>query len=117
MSTKVTVKSFIDEVLARLQGDSDGAVAARNARKADSAVRGQLAALEAQRVDDEIALEEAVERLGNAKYPTTPIENAQDYIQSIVDAQEDVDSAQEALDATIESLEYFKALAGDFAKQ
>ena len=116
MSTVSNVKSFVEEVIARLEGDSDKAVAARNHRKANSAVRGQVAALEAKKVDDEVALEEALEKLGDAKYPTKPITNNQTYIQGIKNAQDLVDSREEELASTNEALKYFEDLAEEFSK-
>ena len=110
-------KSYVEEVIARLEGNSDKAVAARNFRKANSAVKGQLAALEATRVDEEVALEDAQEALGNAKYPTTPIGDNQAYIQGISSAQLVVDQKEADLKTTDESIKYFKGLQEDFSKK
>jgi hypothetical protein len=110
-------KSFVREVTARLKGDEAGVVAAKNARKAESALKGQIAALEAKLVDDESTVEDRKEALQNAKFPTTPITDNQNYIQNIRRAQEGVDSAEETVADTKFSIEYFQGLLVEFDKE
>lgn len=112
---KTKAKSFINEVLARIQGDEDKVVAERNYRKADAAVRGQISSLENKKVDAEISLEEAKDKLHAVKYPTTPIGDISEYIRGIAKAQEKVDEAEEKLTEVNESLDYFTELQKSFS--
>lgn len=108
------VKSFVKEVVARLQGDDNEVIAQRNYRKANAAVKGQISSLESKKVDAEVSLEEAKEKLADAKYPTSPIKDNSDYIRTIVRRQEKVTEAEEALEEVNSSLAYFKGLWEEF---
>jgi hypothetical protein len=111
MNTSTKINSFVSEVIARLKGDSPKAVAEKNFRMADSAINSQIATLKAKTVKDENMLEDAKEALKNAKYPTDPIRDTEEYIRNIVTAQEAVDKAQKEADATIKSIKYFEEMA------
>jgi hypothetical protein len=102
--------SFVKEVVARLSGDNDEAVAQKVARKAMSALEGQVAALKSKIVDDEQALEDAQEALGNAIYPTTVFTDNKAYCKGIATAQAAVDAKQETLDETKASIAFFTKL-------
>jgi len=112
-NTSKKVNSFVKEVVARLKGDDNEVVAQKVARKAMSALEGQVAALKAQLVDDEQRVEDAQERLDNAIYPTEVFTDNRMYCQRIVAAQESLDSANEVLTATQESIEFFTKLLKD----
>jgi prefoldin subunit 5 len=114
MSEVATVKSYVKQVIAKLKGDESEVVAEKNFRKAVSSVKQQIGGLENKQVDLESSLEEAQERLDNAKYPTTLISNSQSFTQSIATAQERVDNAQAELDATKKSITFFKGLLTEF---
>lgn len=105
---------FVAEVVARLKGDDAKAVAEKNARKAMSAVEGQLAALKAKEVDLENTVEDAQENLGNAKFPTVMIDNNQAYIKNIQKAQETLDQAEQELADVKSSITYFNELLKSF---
>lgn len=108
------MKSFIKEVVARVAGDQAEVVAQKNYRKATSAVKSQIAALQAKEVDDEAAVEQANENLENAKFPVTPITDNKTYVSSIKRYQDNVDAAAQALEDTRSSIAYFQALLEDF---
>lgn len=110
MGTKV-VKSFVKEVLARINGDTDSALAERNYRLATAAVEGQLSNLNGEKVRAEVDLETAKDKLSAAIYPTTMIKDASAYNRNIVERQEKVDEAQEKLDDIEASIAYFKSLS------
>lgn len=117
MTVETTIKkgaSFAKQVLAKLKGDDAAALSEKIARKAISAVEGQLAALRAKEVDLENNVEDANEALESAKYPTTVFTNNQRYIENIQYAQKACDSAQEDLDAVKESISYFETLLASF---
>lgn len=105
---------FIKEVTARLTGDEKGVIAAKNARKAESAVNGQLAALKAKLVDDEGRREDKAEALNDAKYPKTLITDNQSYVGNIKRAQEAYESAVEEEATTNDSIDFFNALLVQF---
>lgn len=114
---KTKAQSFINEVLARIQGDEDKVVAERNSRKAVAAVKGQISSLENKKVDAEVSLDEAKENLHAVKYPITPIKDISDYVRGIANAQKKVDEAEEALVEVNESLDYFTELLESFNKK
>ena len=110
------MKSFVKEVMARLKGDDDKVVAERNFRKANAAVRGQISSLESKKVDLEVKLDEASDELLAAKYPTSPIQDASQYVRTIAAKQSNVDRATEELEEVEESLDYFENLSAEFNK-
>ena len=111
------VKSYVKEVLARLTGDQSEVVAQKNYRKAVAGVKGQLAALESERIEAEMKLETAQEALHNAKYPTTLIGSVEAYYNSIVDAQEDVEEAEEVVASIDAAISTAKSLQTEFEKE
>jgi hypothetical protein len=103
------MSNFIKEVTARLKGDEQGVLAAKIERKANSAMKSQIAALTSHIVDAESAVEEAEERLQNALYPTQMITNNNDYIAGIKSAKENLDEKLAYLTDVKESLAFFEA--------
>lgn len=104
------VKTFADLVVARLSGDDAKVKAIRIEKKAKSAFKSQIAALEASIVDAEMHVEEALESFNNAVVPDGDITEAKRYVQGIVSAQSNLDSAQSKLDDLKTSLVYFTEL-------
>lgn len=117
MSTKTEMtkgKLFIQQVIAKLKGDDNEALAAKIARKGISAVEGQIAALKAKEVDDENNVEDAQEALNTAKYPTIMFSNNSQYCNDILIAQDTLSSKEEILKATQDSIKFFEALLSEF---
>lgn len=110
MSVKKEVSKFVSIVVAKLTGDKSTEVALRNEKLAKSAIKGQISALEAKLVKDEIALETAVEAYESAIYPTDLIVDAEQYVRNIKTAQEKAAAYQDTYDATQESITFFQAL-------
>ena len=101
---------LVKQIAAGIKGDDTTAQAVKIARKCVSSVKSQIAALEAQEVDREDALETALEGLENAQFPVKSFSTGQDYVNSIQRAQSAYDEAEESLHATRESITYFKAI-------
>lgn len=112
MSTKGQL--FVKEVIARLKGDNAEATASKIGRKAISAFEGQLAGLNANKIDQETAVEDAEEALKTAIYPTEMFSSNEAYIRNIVSAQERLDNAIEELAATEKSIKYFSSILEKF---
>lgn len=108
MSKKIA--NFAKELKARLSQDSDGVIVAKNQRKADSAINGQIAALKSKAVDLEATVEDRTEELQKAKYPTTLITDNQSFVQGIVNATSRLDNAKAALADVNKSIEFFTQL-------
>lgn len=106
--------TFIKEVMGRLKGDDAQVLAAKIARKGISAVEGQLAALKAKEVDLEGTVEDGVEALFNAKYPTEMITDNGNYIKRIQNAQQALDTAKDQLADVQDSIKYFEELLAGF---
>lgn len=106
--------NFVKEVTARLKGDADGVVAAKNERKATAAVKGQIAALQSSLVNAESAVEEATEALNTAKYPTTLIGEVDTYVRNVASKKEQLDLVTDELEATKKSIKFFEDLLKEF---
>lgn len=104
------ITSYLKELTARLKGDEAGKIAAQNERKANSAIKGQLAALNAKIVDDENTVEDKQEAYNNALYPTSKITDNQAYVRNLVNAKENLDGAKNSLESTKKSIAFFDAL-------
>ena len=101
---------FAKEVLAKLKGDGNEALANKIARKAISAFEGQIAALKAKEVDDENSVEDAQEALANALYPTSMFSDNKSYCQNIVNHQQLLDGTIDILQQTKNSITFFEGL-------
>ena len=104
------VKTFADLVVARLTGDDARVKAIRIEKKAKSAFKSQLAALEASIVDAEMHVEEALEKFNNAVVPDGDITDGKSYVLNIQRAQQNLDAKEETLQDLKASLEYFSNL-------
>ncbi len=104
------VSKFVQEVIAKLTGDTDKAIALKNERLAKASIKGQLSALEGQLVEAEVKVENAQEKLNNAIYPTVLIESQQGYCNNIEGAQENLNEAKEELEDIQSSIKYFNDL-------
>ena len=112
-----TVSSYFKQALAILVGDHASEIAAKNERKANSAISSQIATLEAKEVDDEALVDDAEEALKLAKYPKEVITNNLSYVTNIKYKQEALDDAKTTLESTRDSIKYFQAIKSDFASQ
>lgn len=117
MTTGQKVNNFVKQVLAKLTGDGNQAIALKNARKADSAVNSQLAALKAQQVDCETKVEEAEEAYLSAKYPHEPIRDNSSYVTSVKRAYENLEAAKESKESVDKSIEFFEQLSKEMNKE
>jgi hypothetical protein len=115
MSKNTSKKTIlVAGILNRLKGDDTEALAGKIARKAVSALEGQVAALKAKLVDDENAVESAEEALAAAKYPTNLFSDNKAYVQGIVRAQENLENAIAVEAATEDSIAYFSGILAEF---
>jgi hypothetical protein len=109
-----SIKSFAEEVIARLKGDEGAAIAAKNERKARSAFNQQISATESAIVDAEVAVEEAGEALADALYPTELIGTTEDYMSSVANAKDKLSAAENKLETLKEQLKFFKDTVATF---
>lgn len=100
--------SYGKEFLARLTGDKDAALAAKNERKGRSAIELQIASLKAKEVNDEAALENAEEAFEKAIYPAYEIENGNSYSEGIVVCDTKLKEAKQSLEETQESIKFWQ---------
>lgn len=107
-------KLFLKEVVARIKGDDAEVLGAKIARKAVSAVDGQIAALKGRKVDVEGEVEDAKEALATAKFPVVMITDNRAYIEGIKKAQEAYDKKVQDLSDVEDSLKFFDALLTTF---
>lgn len=101
---------FSKGVQSRMEEGSTAGLIESIAKKAASAIDGQISGLQYQITEKTSALEAAEARLLEAIYPKEDITNPKGYCQAIANAQLAVDQAEADLVATEDSLEYFQAL-------
>lgn len=109
-----TTTNFVKTVIARLKGDDAEVLALKIERKANSALKGQLAALEAKVVDLENIVADREDALNNAIYPSQLFTDNSSYISSIQRAQASLDEAKENLQQVVDSITYFTNLQSKF---
>lgn len=103
------VKSFFKQVLATIKGDTAEATAEKIYRGAVSAFNVQISALTGDQISLEDKLEAAKENLEKATINNgNLIEDRARYINNILSAQNDVTSAEEALDKHKAKLAFLK---------
>ncbi len=107
--------NFLEKVTQKIKGDDAAVKAAKILRKAESAIKGQVATLNAKLVDDENNLETAQEALDNCIFTGADISSNQIYCNNIASAELNVRQYQENLDATKKSITYFQGLLSNFA--
>jgi len=105
---------FVKEVVARIKGDDAEVLGAKIARKAISAVEGQIAALQARLVDAEDAVETAEEKLKDAMFPSSMIHDNKNYCDAIVRAQDTLQVKQTELESVQHSIEVFRGILDKF---
>ena len=105
---------FVKEVINRIKGDDKEALANKIARKALSAIEGQIAALRAKEVDDENALEDAQEAFDNAVYPTELFTDNKAYCAQIASKKEKLNAAKDNLEQTKDSIAFFESQLAKF---
>ena len=105
-------KSFVKEVIAILKGDDAEATAQKILRQADSAFKTQIASLTGDTISLEDAVEEAKEslRLYRLNYGQV-IVNRNNYISSLLMAQNKLIDAEEALEVHLAKLAFLNAQA------
>lgn len=103
---KSELSKFVQATIAFITGDTDTVVALKNERLAKASIKGQLSALEGALVNAEVAVESAKDNLEKAIYPTSLITSQQYYYENIVDAQNQLDRAEEELADIVASIEY-----------
>lgn len=113
MAGKKLIINYVDQVVALLTGDEDKAIALKNARKANAAVKGQISALEGKLVDAEDNLQEAIEAAELAKYPTKLIgsgaDNSRRYVENLFTTDFAVSENQDEIDDLNENIAFLKA--------
>lgn len=113
-TVKETIKEtslFVKSVMAKLAGDDASAKALKIARKCMAFSSQYGAALEAERINAEIAIEEAEQLVSDAYFPTEDPQEVNTYMEGVVTAHENLERAKKALediDNTIKIVEELK---------
>jgi len=105
-------KSFVKEVVAILTGDNAEATAQKILRQADSAFKTQIASLTGDTISFEDKLEDAKEALRLARLNNGwVISDRNEYIRGLLQAQNRVVEAEEALETHNAKLTFLKEQA------
>lgn len=102
--------NYAKTVIALINGDGAEVIALANERKAQSALKGQISALESKEVNDEDSLSDAQEYFRKVFAPATKIGEQTSYILNLKSARDKVVKAQDNLDDTRESLKFYRGL-------
>lgn len=116
MSAKTTtseLSKFVRATIAFITGDTDTATALKNERQSRAAIKGQLSALEGSQINAEMRLETALENLEKAIHPTSLISSHATYYARIIDAQEEVEAAQDELNAVNDAKDFASQLLNE----
>jgi predicted nucleic acid-binding Zn-ribbon protein len=105
------VSNFCKTVMALLKGDDAAIIAVKVEKKAKAAFKQQIAALETRILEISERLDDARETFKSAVHVTSPITDTQAYLQSIVSANEVVESLEAELAEANTSLEFFNSLS------
>jgi hypothetical protein len=106
------MKSFVKEVVAIIQGDNAEATGQRILRQADSAFKTQIASLTGDTIALEDRLEDAKEALRMARLNNAQLIGDRNYyIKSLLQAQNLIVDAEEALEAHNHKLAFLREQA------
>ena len=102
-------KSFVKEVVALLKGDDAEATAQKILRQADSAFKTQIAALNGDTIALEDGVDEAKENLRLTRLNHgESIKDRNQYVRNLLDAQNKLTAAEEALESHLEKLKFLE---------
>ena len=105
-----TVKSFVRQFVAAVQGDDSTAKAEKAFRQADSALKTQIAALKGDVISKEDAVTDALEAQSLARINNgQPITNRDIYVQNLLSAKNIVTKAEEDLAKHIAKIEFLES--------
>lgn len=110
MTETTTLGVFAKEILTRITGDNAEVKACKIARYCNSTVKANIAGLEGEIVDHEMAVEEAEEGYKNALYPSEMPSSKEVYLERILEAHNNWEYAKEELKNLQDSIEFFKQL-------
>lgn len=111
-NTSATVKSFIKGFVALVQGDTAEATAQKVFRQVQSALNTQIAIMNGDLVAKEEAVADAKDAYNKARLNDGKELQSSDrtrYVRNLVDANNNVKEAEEALEAHKETLEFLKS--------
>jgi hypothetical protein len=105
-----TVKSFVKQFTAFIKGDDAEAQAQKVLRQADSALKSQIASLNGDTITYEDAVTAAEEKEGLAIINNgKPITDRSYYVSGLLNAKNQVTSAQEALKTHLEKIAFLQS--------
>lgn len=107
------MSKFADVVVKKIKGEAADLLAAKIEKKAKSALLSQVASLQSKKVDLEDKLDTAEAELEAAIYPEVMIISSERYAESIKFAQGKVDTAEDAIEAVEESIEYYEKVIAE----
>ena len=103
------MNSFVKQFVAAVKGDDVEVMAQKAWRSAESALKTQIAAREGDTITFEDEVEQATEKVNVAIINNgKPISNREDYIDSLIDAQNALAEAQDELDTHLTELNFLK---------
>lgn len=118
VNTKQTMKSFVKQFVAIIEGDNTAAQAQNAYRQADAALTSQISSLEGDTVDKEQAVEEAKEKQKSARVNGgQKIENRPQYVANLLSAKNRVTEAEEALEVHLKKIAFLKAEKEEISKE
>ena len=107
------VKWFLKEFAARITGDNNTAKGLKILRGADSALRVKISSLEGDLISAEDALERAKEKELDALFNyDEPVTDRNQYLERLVEAQNNLTIKEDELTALKEQIEFFKGKLG-----
>lgn len=115
---KTQVKSFINQFMAVLKGDTDKVVAEKVFRKASASLKSQISQQEGDLITLEDAVEAAKENIAKARVNNGKIiEDGNIYVETLIGAQNELIDAQEELEAAKKQIAFLQSELDNISKE
>lgn len=108
------VSNFVKTMLARVTGDKDQLLALKNEKLATSALKTQIALKDGELVEATSNLEDAMDALEEATFPSEAIERS-NYVSSLLNAQNAVTDAEDNVNDIKDTLKFLNETLKSFA--
>ena len=116
MSTVKNAQSYVKEVIARMKGDTDTALAERNYRVLTAGINQQLALRESIKLELEEKIIDAKDKLAEAKYPTSKITDVSYQLTKIANATDSLNEVEADLEDVQDECKALQSLLDEFNK-
>ena len=113
-TVKDAMKNFFRITKARMTGDENDVIIAKNYKKATNALNSSINSKQGDLDDAKERVEDAVEKLSNITHPITLIQDRDDYISAMLYAKNYLEECQEEVETISTTLKFLKEQRAQF---